>query len=238
MKLPGWFAWHRWAGATAAAFLFVWLVSGVVLVLPPTEAAPPSARSRTPLPAAEMTVSPSEALMTARQGIGTAAPELRSVEFHEVGGRPVYRIVFRDGSLRLVDARTAETIEVGRELAVRIATGAYPGAPVDRVQRLESHGPTYLYGPLPAYRVVFDDGAGTWAHVAERDGGLSWTNRTRRIRAVIVAFHEFSFLPPFPGGAELRWLLLVVGVGASATVLASGAYLFVTWWIRGRRARV
>lgn len=234
MKLRTWYDAHRTVALVAAGFLALWIGSGVVLFLPSVDARP-AAEGRAASPPAFETlgVSPREAI-AAIPGAVDSADGVRHVGMGTLGARRIYRIVTVDRRVHLVDAATRELLEVDGAFAAELARFAYPGGEVAGVEKLTSNELGYPYGPLPVYRVVFDDSRGTLAYVAERDGRITWSTRLSRLRAGVTSLHDFGLLTLLPGHRFVRPALMLIGSLAAALVLATGATLQIRRWRRSR----
>lgn len=236
MNVPGWHRVHRWLSLGAVGFLILWAGSGVVMLFPPPDASPPSGGATPPVPSYEhLDVSPAEAVSAVDADSRTPPARVSTVRLRVIGGDVVYRVVTADESVHLVDAGTGRLVEVNRSMALELARSAYPGGSVTRVERLDRHELSYPYGPLPAYRIVFDDGDGTWAYVSKTSGRVAWSNHLTRIRAGVASLHDFSVIASLiRGGRYLQVGLMLFGTLATVLVVSTGLYLQFRHWKSAR----
>ena len=151
--------WHRWGAWGLGAFVLLWTVSGLFMILPtgrPIMRPPPA-------PDIELgadVVTPQAALASLE---GDGPVKVRSVTLEPLDGRLFYRFSLRKGGDRMVDARTAAPFVLDDSTAARLARAAVRRNPgVAGVERL-TKGDARYKGSLPAFRVVFDDAAATTA---------------------------------------------------------------------------
>jgi hypothetical protein len=212
---------HKWLGVTAGIFLLVWLISGIVMVLP--DLIPSSSRQPAPrllnveaieMPPAEAIAAAAESLRKSLNVISMALLTIRNVV--------VYQITMRDGGSLLIDPRTRRVFEITPELAELIVRDNFPTqASIHRIERVEHHDLSYPWGALPAYRVVFGDKPDIVYHVSTRDGAVQLSDPWSRVQAAIGSLHTFEPLKYIVQKDEVRngllILLSVVGVGTAAT---------------------
>ena len=108
------------------------------------------------------------------------------------------------------------------ELAEQIARDDFPSrARVLQIERADRHSFDYPWGPLPAYRIVFDDAQATVFYVSTSDGTVQRSDRSSRIRRAITSLHTFEPLKLITKRDAVRRgllvLLSVVGVGVAGT---------------------
>ncbi len=221
---------HKWLGVGVGAILFIWVVSGVVIILP-GGGADQGGRSA-PVEYARMTISPAAAVRALLERERVAAP-VRDIKLTSIFGDPVY-VVEAATRTYLINASTGEPISISARTAERIAQQSYPGAtPVGPAQRFERHDPlSYPWGPLPAYRVEFADGRGTVLYVSARDGTVQRSDRVRKIRNAVQSLHRFYPVQAVFGRAA-QDLALYVASTVSLVAIVTGYYL-AFWWGRKR----
>jgi hypothetical protein len=229
MTLPSLHRFHRWIAIPTGVFIVGWIVTGVVSVVPPP--APPPRRAQT-LDLAQIAVTPMEAAL-ALVGPGIA-PDVRSIRLVQLGDVLAYEIAAGGLGPRLVDARSGRPITVDAGLARSIAAVRAPvGAQVvhaDIVTR-RRHDLTYLWGPLPAHRVAFDDPWATVVYVGAEDGSVRSTTRWSRALDTVFAFHTFGPLELVVGEPAVRKGTLVA-IALTALVTALTGYAIVVAWRR------
>lgn len=226
------FLWlHKWLGICMGVVVFIWVVSGVVMILP--RGAVPQAK--TPQPDwSSAVLSPAQAAALVAATGDTAG--IQNISLVRLRNRPVFLAEMRGGRRHLHDAATGTPIEVTAALAESIAVeGLRAPKPVTRVERLEK--PDWRYaGRVPAYRVEFADPKRTVAYVTERDGGLQLGDRGIRIRAVITGLHTFQPLSLL-GGNTSRLAALHLTSAVAVLLVLTGYYLVLPKRWRRRRPK-
>ena len=90
---------------------------------------------------------------------------------------------------------------------------------IDRMEYLERRTLSYLFGPLPAYRVDIGDRARSVVHVAVRDGRLRASTGRSRFIGAMGAIHTFEALRIVRIGQRgERWLLILTSSVAFCTI--------------------
>ncbi|HXE57812.1 MAG TPA: PepSY domain-containing protein [Gemmatimonadales bacterium] len=218
---------HKWISVVVGAALLVWVVSGVVMILP---GAGGVRRAATPTSFEGFTLAPAEVARLLRERVGHDAP-IRELRLVALLDRPTYLVTAGRGTY-LVDAATGEPVPFTPELALALARRAHPEAepagPAELIERHEAFG--YAAGPLPVYRIRFADARGTVAYVSPRDGTVERVSRLRRLRNAIHRLHRFHPLNVVVGDAAEKAALHV----ASAATLAAIA---TGYWLALRRTR-
>ncbi len=205
---------HKWIGISLGVVLLLWLVSGVWMVLPTSNQQNwENGFSRW----SDAAVAPVEAVAIAS---GHAPERVRNINLWAVAGRLFYRVSLDDGSVRLVDATTAEPVTITPGLAEQIARAVFviPEAALDTIERVDGYSMRYAAGPLPAIRVVFADGNKTVVYVGVADGAVRGGGTSHRIRSVVGGLHTFYPLRVLvsakgeKGALVLTGLITIVGV--------------------------
>jgi len=223
---------HKWIGVISGCFLLVWLVSGIVMVLPgfvPESSGQPKERLLL-LDGSE--ISPSEAIAVLTKSLGRSANVI-SVALMPIREVVAYRITMRDGNSALVDARAKRLFQVTPDLAESIVRDNFPTrALVHRTELIQHHDLNYPWGSLPAYRVVFGDNLSTRYHLSIKDGAVQASNWWTRIQTATGRLHTFQPLKLVLEKDELREAFLILfsllGIGVAAT----GYYLAIWGWLR------
>jgi hypothetical protein len=224
---------HKTLAVSVGIFLAVWFISGITMVLP-TSFFARADRPSAPIDFHGVSVSPAEAVKALDKILGETA-QVSGLYLIRVRDSMVYKIVLRTGRPHLIDAQSGRIVTITPEVAEQIARDEFSTkAGVRNVVRLTDHDLDYSRGPLPVYRVVFEDRHGTISHVSIDDGSVRQANRWLRLRDRIIGFHTFH---AFLGGHERlrKGLLLLVSLLGLAAV-ASGYYLALPGALRRRRA--
>jgi hypothetical protein len=208
---------HRWLAYVIGALVVLWIASGVVMMFPP----PPTIRvaDSGPLDPSTAVRSPSEAV----QALPAAGRRVRSVTMRNLAGRLVYDFTGQNGAHILVDATTAQRVELADSFAVTLARRVMVDSSVSyTVRQITEHDKGYRFGLLPAYRIALDDKSRTVIHVAA-DGSISSTSNRSRFRAAMASLHELQ-IPGDVIPGRLRKLLLL-GASALTIILALTGYI-------------
>jgi len=222
---------HRWLAVPFGVALVLWIVSGLMILSPVTtpDALRPDRRAQ--IDWASVSMSPADAAAVVRSS-GTTTP-VRSVRLAALAGRAIYQVTTQDGVV-LVDAVEAVVLDSGEPLALEVARWeARPEVGVEGVDLVTEHGPGYMGGPLPAYRIRFATSDGSWVHVEATTGTAQWSDRWGRMKEPIASLHGFSFLQFL--GADPVWALLILATLGAAGVATSGYLLAFERYFRKRR---
>lgn len=192
------------------------------MILPPWGPEPGPRSAPSPLNLRDVKVSPAEAVATSINGSGH---QVTSVTLVGLLDDPVYRIVTR-GRMHLVDARTGTRLEITPALAERLVRTQFgaEGRVVD-VGLVQRNSITYPWGPVPAYRIVFDSASVVAYYVSTRDGTVHRTDLWNWLRGAIIGLHTFEPLKLVSRSESLRTVLLLAFGLLSLAVVASGYYL-------------
>jgi hypothetical protein len=147
--------------------------------------------------------------------------------------------IAQSGRPVLYDLGTARRISpLPLNAAARIAEADHRGeARAARVERVTGHSPEYR-GPLPAWRVEFDDGAGRALYVAADTGAVAARRSTLwRVYDFLWGLHIMDWR----GHEDFNSPLLIVATALGLVVIATGFIMFpsrlgYTAWRRRRRA--
>jgi hypothetical protein len=212
---------HKWLAVTVGAFFLVWLMSGIVMVLPPLFTPSMSQQASVLLDLQKTAVSPSDAVMELAK-TGGELPQVRSVTLKQVADIAVYEIVTASGEVYLVHAQLGQPFTITPDIAEQIARGYVASQPrVLQRDLVTKHSLTYQWGPLPAYRFIFDDDRSMVYYVSIHDGAVWQDNRWSWIKGAIVSLHTFEPLRLITKQSAIKQgllvLLSVIGVGAAIT---------------------
>ncbi len=212
---------HKWIAATVGVFFLMWLISGIVMILPNRFYAPVLQRTPPPLNFREITVSPAEAVANLAKALGSY-PEVSSVGLKRIRDTVVYHITMKPSGSHLIDARSGQVFTITPKIAEQIARDDFPShGRVLQIDLVTRHTFAYPWGSLPAYRVVFNDDRATVSHVSMSDGTVRRSDRLSRIKAAIKGMHTFEPVKLITERDAVRkgllLLLAVVGIGAAGT---------------------
>ncbi len=227
---------HRWFAVVIGLAFFGWVASGLLMVLgpltpdgiAPTRATPVSDLSRA-------VMSPSEAMNRIARALGEDVVST-NIQFGVVGELRVYQITTMSKGVVLVDVDSGGIITITPEFARQLAEGwMAPGISPGPLEVVEAYDWRYIRGPLPVYRVRFDNG--TIAHISPTTGRVRLTDFTIQLRGALVGLHDFGVLSTLFGFAIGEWLLWAASLG-SLVVIATGyfmAYPTLRFW-KNRRS--
>jgi hypothetical protein len=226
VKLLRWSrSFHRWIAYGLGLIVALWVITGIVMMIPPGSSTRPV--PAVPVDPAAATRTPAEAA----QSLPNPDIPVRTVTLRDLAGRAVYHFVLRNGSHAFVDAATAQRIEFTDSLARLLARRALVDSTTTMsLTRLDAFDARYSFGALPAYRVELGDEAGTIIHVGA-DGSINPTTRFGRFRAVMGHLHEFQ-LPRnrVPDGP--RRLSLIFTGSLTIILVLTGYVLVIPLWRR------
>ncbi len=191
-KPKTWYWLHKWTSIFTGVALVMWLITGLVInwdrLFPVAEI---------PLPVVtayeSLEMSPAVAIDRLEALTGQSV-DVQSVNLRRLPDMVVYEIGRGDGPSVLLNPQTGQLVEITPDLAAAIAlTKQSQAAPVREVGRLEYNDRGYVYGPLPVYRVILDDGKDTYVHVTADTGEISQVNdRWSRGRYYLRTLHNFQ----------------------------------------------
>lgn len=224
---------HKWIGICLGILLFTWLVSGMAMILPMRLLVPPGFNA-----VADIGTVPLAPATAAAMAPGdSAAP--RTVRLVGVGGRPFYQVSVKGQGSALLDATTGALFTVTPQVAeslARLAIGARD-ARVASVEELREHRLDYSSGPLPAYRIAFDDARGSRAYVSPRDGSVRADSRGWRIRTGLARLHTFEPIEFLSDSKDLRDAALHTTSVIGLCLVFTGYYLALPGRWRRRQDR-
>ncbi len=227
---------HRYFALVLGLAFLAWLVSGILMVI-----GEPSVRALQTPPAytynfAAVTLSPADVVRRAQLRLGAAA-EVQRIMLRPLRDQLVYEVHAPGQPAMLFNPQTGDPVEVTPAMAELIVRDRLkPDAGEAHVERLDRHSTTYPWGVLPAYRLEFENEAGTFAHVAVADGAVSFTDWRKRIWHLFVGFHTFDPITIVFGSDRLRNRVLLVSGVLSLVIVATGYYMeYVTLWRRKKK---
>jgi len=223
---------HRWLGLLIGIQLLLWTVSGLYFSLIPIETvrgedrvreSEPVNFSHTPLASPRLAI---DALL-AQTGLST---QVRGLQLRRVLGEPVYEIRYDLGGEHrtlLADARDGSPLPpVDRAGAIELAREDFAGDdPVVDAEYIEqvAGDDEYRGGPLPAWRVSFDDADSTRIYV---DASLARVTARRNTTWRIFDFLWMLHIMDFEEREDFNTNLLQVFAGLGVVTILSG---FVLW---------
>ena len=230
---------HKWLALLMVVQILFWFVSGLFFAVFPIE------RVRSEHVIAEQPAAPialdSAALGLARLS-AAGVPAGEKVELRTLLGRPV--AVLSGGAAarpRLYDLATGRALSpIPASLAAAIAERDHAGeARAVRVERITENFPEYR-GPLPAWRVDFDDGANRSLYVAADTGAVTARRSTLwRVFDFLWSLHIMDF----KNHEDFNTPLLIGATALGLVVIVTGIVMFPSrlgyhaWRRRRRRMR-
>lgn len=229
MRLRTWYKVHKWVAITSAVAIVVWLASGLIMILPPSDFAREAARP----PAVDypsVAITPAEAVARFRRERGDSI-DVRDLALVRIVDRLAYRIVPGHGKTHLVDAATGAEITITEQLAGAIARAATPDHP--EIVRIETSAGPAGGKRATAYKVWFAGNRSLL--VSAIDGAISMRRASGdRFRVFGGSLHTFAPLGTGPRSDFVRlgalWLFGVTGLFVAGT----GVYLALPkrWKVR------
>jgi len=215
--------WHNWIGVFIGVILTLWVVSGVIMLLPVSDVSRAGPGTGKPIDWSVATISPAQAVAAAFAA--DTVLQVDGVSIIRLRDRPVYQVRLHGRPPTLIDAGTGRLITIDKALAVAIAGDPIAGLPVERVELVERRGGGYT-GAVPAWHVVYGDDAGTEAWVPVATGDVRRSERADRTRAFWGHdVHVFAPLKEIRGGDRSRkgmlWLTSII----SMVVILTGYWL-------------
>jgi hypothetical protein len=167
------------------------------------------------------TISPSEAIQIVEKISGKTV-EVRKVHLDEILGKVVYRVYINHGPSHLIDAQTGKEIIIDKQMGEEIAKSRLPNhMEILHTEYLETHTSEYSNGPLPVYKISFNDTWNTLSIVEKSSGKERHNNLWGRGKGKIVGLHFFSPIEQVTGSPPLRKFFVVLvgvfGIGAACT---------------------
>ena len=225
---------HKWVSLAVGVVFLMWVVSGVVMVLPGT-AHPTTLPPEDPAPVYQRAgLSPAQ--LMARLGMEDATADLREIRLRVILDTLLYE-VRGAGRTFLVSADDGSRYVIDSTRATRLAGALLPGLPIRTTHRLRSYARDYQEGPLPVWEVQFGDRGATRAWVSDQGTVVRIADDTRRIREAIGGLHVFRPLRRLSAGESGRRAALMGAALVCLVTIGTGYYLAWPWRRRqsGRR---
>jgi hypothetical protein len=226
---------HKWLALLMAIQILFWFVSGLFFAVFPIERVR-SEHAMAEQPAREV---PFGAAADGLLRLGSAGVVGEKVEVRMLLDRPVALVNPRTGRPQLYDLTTGRLVSpLSMNAASRIAEADHAGdARAARVERVTENSPEYR-GPLPAWRVDFDDGANRSLYVAADTGNVAARRSTLwRVYDTLWALHIMDWRDH----ENFNSPLLIVATALGLVVIVTGIIMFPSRlgynaWRRRRRA--
>ncbi len=226
------YALHRWVSLVALLQLLAWSVSGfffAVVPKPRLMSAPIDGAHDIALDAQAVTLAAADLGARARDlGVG----EVRKIEIRGSDSGPTAIVTGSKRRIRL-DARTGRERPVERDEAIAVARRDQPLSPREAdVEHITTDPPIeYRDKPLPAWRVVLDDGKGTAIYVDATSGEVTARrNGIWRTYDFLWSLHIMAY----NDREDFRHPLLACAAGITVLTALTGTVL---WTMRVARRR-
>lgn len=161
MKLQAFASWsHKWLALIVGVQVLFWVASGLFFAIFPIE------QVRSEHRIAQRGAAPLAAPM---QDVSTLLPEAPTRVTYEraASGEAVAVAEFAEGRPILIDLQDWRVVSpLSEEAAAQIAQAYVAGSPRVRERTLVTEETPEYRGPLPAWRIAFDDGEGLAVYVA------------------------------------------------------------------------
>ena len=217
---------HRWTGALAAIFFFMFSLSGFFHVVVKFDHDDSDQWvSGNYAEVDDLTISLAEVSQQVKK-------PLKELSLAMIKGEPYFRVGLagRDGGVVYLKAKDLHILENGEELYVRdLATefSGYDESLITGIEKINSFRPDYgfIFRRLPVWRVKYQ-GQKYWQYTVDtRDGHMSMRTSTPGLIEALsfVNLHKFHFIDPL--GKELRDYVLLAAILLILTVFFLGVLL-------------
>lgn len=226
---------HRWLALLMALQILFWFISGLFFAAFPIE----RVRSEHAITAQPKQPLPFDLAADALLRLGSAGVTGEKVELRTLAGRPVALVARGASRPVLYDLTTARRMSpLSMNAAAGIAEADHAGnLRAARVERVSENSPEYR-GPLPAWRVDFDDGANRSLYVAADTGVVEARRSTLwRVYDFLWGLHIMDWR----AHEDFNTPLLIVATALGLVVIVTGIIMLpsrlgYTAWRRRRRA--
>lgn len=200
---------HRWIFMFMGIIMIVWLVSGIVMIMPHKWF---GGITRNDQPAIDdyhsISLSPAEAIARLEQHAGGHL-DVKQIKLIQIHTDLYYRITARRNTAELISTLTGERFEFPPALAEQVARHNFNiESPLLESVWLTEHSSGYPYGDLPVYRLRFERLPGQFYYVNRNNGSVSRSTTLSRIYNGIVSLHGFHPVEALTGSKDLRMFLL------------------------------
>lgn len=188
MSYRAWFQIHRWISVGLGLLLVFWLGSGMVMVLPmPALFYRGPGTSGVVPPFSDYALAPAAAAAHAEHIVGE--PPV-GITWERLRDGMVYVVRFARHAPVVLDAEAGREILLTPRLAESIARDVVgTDVPLRGVDTVTHQSTGYAYGERPAWRLRFDDRAGTVAYVSMATGAVHFTTRNSRFETWAAEWH-------------------------------------------------
>lgn len=216
---------HKWMAVGVGIFLIVWILSGILMLVPDRYFQPQPKEVSVDVDFRELDISPADAV-AAVEGDPTSNASINWVNLQRIENTMVYAVHLSNGQTRLVDASSGEGFEVSESMAIDIIRSRYPGkADIQNLSLVKEHSLTYPWGPIPAYQIIFEDHPSVWFFVSVNSGDIQRSSWVTRARTAITSMHTFEPLNLVFSQQRYRKGLLIALGGVGLGVAVTGYYM-------------
>jgi hypothetical protein len=205
--------------------LVLWVVSGLIMLMPVSDVARGSGTVAAPVDWSSVVISPAQAASIAEAaGSGTA----RVVELKKIRTVVTYAVALVPKGHIFVDATTGKVFAITDTLAAVIAADGVQGgtAAIARIERVNAGGDRFYRGPFPAFHATFNDAARTDAWVSIASGDARRTQASDRLKSDWGhSAHVFTPLARVRGGNRSRLGTLWITSLIALVAMAAGYWL-------------
>lgn len=228
---------HKWLALLMAIQILFWFVSGLFFAIAPIETVRSEHRIAE-LPVQPVSLSAAAAGLDRVAASGAGAAD--RIELRSLMGEPVALVSNGEERPRLYDLATGQQISpVPASMAVAIAERDHDGSEkAARVSQVTENTTEYR-GPLPAWRIDFEDGANRALYVAADTGAVTARRST--------LWRTFDFLwslhiMDFKNHEDFNTPLLIISTALATVVIITGFIMFPSrlgyhGWRKRRKAR-
>lgn len=211
---------HKWLALLVFLQVLVWMSSGFLISLFDNEIAAgrnTESDSLEPAPLRRDGLLPMGALPIEPAG-------LESLNLSLVGQIPLYRVQYAQG-VRLLDARTGDTVDLDESMAERIARASYNGVgEVSGIKRVDAPQELAKFEGT-AWRVLFADDLGTRVYVDATDGRLlGHRNARSAVQEFLLKLHFMDY----DGGRDFNHPLIIGFAFLALWLAISGVMLLIS----------
>jgi hypothetical protein len=229
---------HKWLALALAIPILFWFISGLFFAVAPIE----QVRSEhVAAKAAPISISMSSAAAGLGRVAASGAMPGEKIELRGMMGIPVALVLSGEQRPRLYDLQSGRQLSpIPATLAASIAERDHAGErKATVVERVTANSPEYR-GPLPAWRVDFDDGANRSLYVAADTGAVVARRSTLwRVFDFLWSLHILDFkehqdfnTPLLIGTTSLALIVIITGI-----IMFPSRLGYSAWRRRRRRAR-
>lgn len=231
-KVRTWYKVHKWVSIFTGLALLMWLVTSITMTWEQV-IIHESTMEESQLDFRSLQIAPADAVSLLEAQLGHTIA-VRSLVMRQILGTIAYEIGTEDNESYLIHAVSGKQFAITPERAEQIARAEFlTTAQVTHIERLDFNSIDYPFGPVPVYRVVFDDWQATYSHVSiaphtrwgAGTGDVYRTDRWGRIRELLGALHTFDVLRVVTDKGRLITLLLWVAALLTLFAALVGYYL-------------